>query len=68
MPPRGPASLIATEADGDLLLTAALEFEEDGPGEVMEAAPLSRDSEKRTGGLGLLRSVVQEDSVLPRAG
>ena len=53
--PLGPASLIAAEADGDLVLTAALEVQEDSPGEVMEAAPLSRDSEKRTGGLELLR-------------
>ncbi len=64
----GPATLIATETDGDLLLTAALEFEDDGPGDVIAAAPPSRGSDERTEGSGPLRLVVQADSTLPRGG
>jgi NhaP-type Na+/H+ and K+/H+ antiporter len=50
----GQATLVATETDGDLLLQVALEFEED---DLTEAGPEWKDSDRRTGGSGLLRVI-----------
>jgi cell volume regulation protein A len=49
----GPATLIATDTDGDLVLTAALEFDEED--DLTSAAPRSMGSDVRLGGPSLLR-------------